>query len=121
MKGAIASVEIFVFEGALPEAADRDAVARRGPDSGSEHGSGPRRLSLVIGAPERSPAGDGWQCRVALADLHRPQTCEGRDSVESLLLAVARAKAWLAELEAGGFALARDRAGVVPLSMRFLP
>jgi len=102
MKGAIASVEIFVFEGAAG-------------------GSSPRRLSLVIGTPERSPAGDVWSCRVALADLHRPQTCEGRDSVESLLHAVERAKGWLAELEAGGFALARDRAGLEPLAMRFLP
>ena len=42
MKGAIASVEIFVFEG--PEC----AAALRGR---------PRRLSLVIGTPERSPAG----------------------------------------------------------------
>ena len=78
MKGAIASVEIFLFEAAAPDAALRSPMLR----------GKPRRLSLVIGTPERSPAGEAWQCRVALADLHRPQTCEGRDSIEALFLAV---------------------------------
>ena len=113
MKSAIASVEIFVFEGALPKAAAPESVDRRGGT--------PRRLSLAIGAPERSPEGDAWQCRVALADLHRSQTCEGRDSVECLFLAVERAQAWLAELEAEGFVLARDRAGTDPFAMPLLP
>lgn len=101
MKGAIASVEIFVFQGARSEAA------------------APRRLSLVIGAPQRSQAGDAWQCRVALADLHRPQILEGRDSIESLFRAVERARAWLADLEAEGFVLARDRAGAEPFAVPF--
>jgi hypothetical protein len=106
MKGAIASVEIFVFEG---------------PARGAAPGGTPRRLSLVIGAPERSPAGESWQCRVSLADLHRPQTCEGRDSIEALFLAVAQAKWWLAALQAEGGVLARDRAGAEPFLLAVGP
>jgi hypothetical protein len=106
MKGAIASVEIFVFEA---------------PELGAELRGTPRRLSLVIGAPERSPAGEAWQCRVTLADLHRPQTCEGRDSIEALFLAVAQASSWLGALQAEGFVLARDRAGVEPFALAFGP
>lgn len=105
MRGAIASVEIFVFEAG-------ESIAL---------GSGrPRRLSLVIGTPERAPGGEAWQCRVALADLHRPQVFEGRDSLEALLRAVERAKAWLAALEADGCRLARDRDGIERLGTPFL-
>lgn len=99
MKGAIASVEIFAF-----------AVA-------AGRSASPRRLSLVIGVPERAPAGDGWHCRVALADLHRPQTLAGRDSVEALALAVACARNWLLLLTDEGFELCRDRAGVEPFAL----
>jgi len=106
MKGAIASVEIFVFE--APEA----GAARRGT---------PRRLSLVIGAPARSPTGEAWQCRVTLADLHRPRTCEGRDSIEALFLAVSQARSWLAALQAEGCVLTRDRAGTEPLPVAIGP
>ena len=111
MKGAMASVEIFVFTA--------DAPAASGPrtDSHSTSGVPPRRLSLVIGTPERAPAGDRWQCRVALADLHRPETLEGRDSVEALVLAVERARAWITGLHAEGFRLARDRAGAEPFQL----
>lgn len=105
MKGAIASVEIFVFEA--------------GGEAGAVRGR-PRRLSLVIGMPERAPAGGTWQCRVALADLHRPQIFEGRDSIEALLRAVERARGWLAALEAEGCWLARDRDGTERLGAPFL-
>jgi hypothetical protein len=101
MKGAMASVEVFAF------------AASAGPEGAAR----PRRLSLVIGMPERAASGDRWQCRVALADLHRPEVLEGRDSVEALVLAVARARVWLAALEADGFRLARDRAGVDPFAL----
>lgn len=111
MKGAIASVEIFLFEAAAPDAALRSPMLR----------GKPRRLSLVIGTPERSPAGETWQCRVALADLHRPQTCEGRDSIEALFLAVTQAKAWLAALQAEGCVLARDQAGAEPFRLTLGP
>ena len=99
MKGAIASVDIFAFE---------NAASAGGPA---------RRLTLVIGAPVRAASGGVWQCRVALADLHRPQTFEGRDSVEALLLAVDRARSWLAALAGEGFVLSRDRAGAEPFSL----
>ncbi len=97
----MASVEIFVFE----------AAGLAAPDPRSDR---PRRLSLVIGTPELAPTGDRWQCRVALADVHRPRTLEGRDSVEALVLAVEQARAWIASLYAEGFRLARDRAGAEP-------
>jgi hypothetical protein len=129
MKGAIASVEIYLFEAfeghdletSAPESAGRRS---RGPDASLRSPSPtgrPRRLSLVIGTPERSSAGDAWQCRVALADLHRPEICEGRDSIEALFLAVAQAKSWLAALQAAGFVLARDRAGDEPFPLALGP
>lgn len=115
MKGAIASVEIFVFD---PGPAASRAAEAGASDSGSP--GRPRRLSLVVGLPERVPGSAGWQCRVALADLHRPEVFEGRDSAEALLLAVARAKTWLAALAADGHRLTRDRAGTEPFAAPFL-
>lgn len=112
MKGAIASVEIFVFEAAGRAVPDPRSDPS-GPPLASPH-SRPRRLSLVIGTPERAPAGDRWQCRVALADLHRPRTLEGRDSIEALVLAVEQARAWITSLYSEGLRLARDRAGAEP-------
>jgi hypothetical protein len=108
MKGAIASVEIFVF-----------AAAGSAGETGSAPGR-PRRLSLVIGTPERTPGSETWQCRVALADLHRPERFEGCDSIEALFRAVERARSWLAALEAEGCWLARDRAGTERLGAPFL-
>lgn len=97
MKGAIASVELFAFD------------RKPGPDVGS------RRLSLVIGAPERRAEGEGegetWHCRVALADLYRPESISGRDSFDALARAVDRARSWIDALEAKGFELYCDRAG----------
>lgn len=111
MKSAIASLEIYAFatEGASDGAAP---IGLARSDAGR-----PRRLSLVIGAPERAPTGDAWHCRVVLADLHRPQTLAGRDSMEALLRAVGRARAWLDALRAEGLLLYRDRAGLEPLEL----
>ena len=95
MKGAIATVELFVSN------------ATRASD----------RLSLVIAAPERSPIGGGWQCRVALADLHGAETVVGRDSVEALTLALSVARIWLEELRAEGRVLSRDRSGKIPFEL----
>lgn len=118
MKGAIASVEIFVFTAASAAAAAAESATVASPadrsDPSDPREGVPRRLSLVIGTPERAPGGDRWQCRVALADLHRPETCEGRDSVEALVRAVERARAWIAALHAEGFQLSRDRVGAEP-------
>ena len=94
MKGAMASVEIWAVSA----------------------GSAPRRLSLVLAAPERAPDGVAWHCRVALADLHRPQTVAGRDSVEALLAAVGHARGWIEALQAEGHALFRDRGASEPFS-----
>ena len=95
MKDAIATVEIF---------AERE-------------GSGIDRLSLVVGSPERRSSGEGWQCRVALADFARPETLSGRDSFEALALALTRARVWIRELEAQGRVLTRDRAGKIPFEL----
>ncbi len=92
VKGAIATVEIF---------------ASRAEDS-------PERLTLVVTAPERDPSGDGWQCRVALANRHRPETICGEDSMEALSRALLRAAAWVAGLRAEARVLTRDRAGRIP-------
>jgi hypothetical protein len=89
VKGAIATVELFASN-----------------SSGKSD-----RLSLVIDAPRRTSSGEGWQCRVALADLHPPRTILARDSVEALSLALAQARLWIAELREQGRILTRDRAG----------
>lgn len=89
MKGAIASVEIFAFE----------------------NGAVPQRLSLTIAGPHRCADGEGWECRVALANLHRPETVTGSNSFEALAKAIDRARGWVADLRAQGLVLTRDRAG----------
>ena len=95
MKGAIATVEIYAARG--------DARVDR--------------LSLVVGTPERTASGDGWQCRVALANRVRPETVVGRDSFEALCVALDRARVWLAELRREGHTLTRDRAGTIPYEL----
>lgn len=95
MKGAIATVEIYAARG----------------------GSTVDRLSLVVGSPERTAAGDGWACRVALANRVRPETVVGRDSVEALSAALRRARGWLDELVREGHTLTRDRAGTIPYEL----
>lgn len=92
MKGAIASVELFVHRG----------QARA------------RRLTLTLTAPERAERGDGWVCRVALADLHRPVTLAAPDSVSALAAALSQARAWVDTLAGEGAAVTRDREGAHP-------
>ena len=94
MKGAIASVEIFVQRGDEPV----------------------ERLSLVVSAPIVSSASADrkWICRVALANLHRATEIEGADSVEALSRALARGRDWLVGLQDEGFALYRDREQQLP-------
>jgi hypothetical protein len=92
VKDAIASVEIFAQRGDEPV----------------------QRLSLVVGAPASDRDAGKWICRVALANLHRPEELAGHDSVEALTLALARGREWLLALQASGFALYRDRAGREP-------
>ena len=92
MKSAIASLEIFAHR----------------------EGEVVQRLSLVVGAPTAAGEGGLWICRVALANLHRAEEIEGRDSVEVLGLALARGRGWLLDLEADGFLLFRDREGQTP-------
>lgn len=95
MKGAIATVDFFASN----------------PEETSD------RLSLVIDAPQRCPSGEGWQCRVALADLHRPKTLVGRDSIEALSLALTQGRVWISDLRTQGRVLSRDRAGEIPFEL----
>ena len=97
MKDAIASVEIFVHR-------EAESV---------------RRLTLVIGAPQRSNDGDTWGCRIALADAHPAETVVAADSVSALVAAVERGREWLSAFETSGDAtrLFRDRAGSIPFSL----
>lgn len=95
MKGAIATVDFFASEG----------------------WSEPRRLSLVISAPERTSSGEPWQCRVALADLHPVIIIVGVDSFDVLARALGQARVWIAELRQQGQTLSRDRAGEDPFEL----
>jgi len=95
MRGAIATGEIW--------ACRRDAKARR--------------LTLVVSSPERNGDASGWRCRIALADIHPAEELAGRDSIEALALALARARRWLVELRAEGFELARDAEGREPFDL----
>ena len=97
MRDAIATVEIF----AISTQADER----------------PRRMTLVLSSPERSADGDQWCCRVALADLHRPEIVHAPDSVLALSRALDRARGWLLDLESRGLVLARDRSGSRPFSL----
>ena len=103
MKGAIASVEIFVFaKGAKGE---QESAASK-----------PRRLTLTITAPLREDDGS-WSSRVALADLHRPEVVSADDSVSALARSVALAESWLSGLRGEGASLYRDREGEAPFTL----
>jgi hypothetical protein len=92
LQGAIATVDFFV----------------------SDPHTAPRRVSLVISAPERCSASAGWQCRVALADMHRAKVILGIDSFDALGLAFVQARAWTEELRGQGRILTRDQEGQIP-------
>lgn len=101
MKTAIASTEIY---GATP-------------------GGEPRRLTVAVGAPERSRHGEGWQCKVTIADVLRPTAVAGADSFEALARAVARVRQHLAALQDDGWVFSRDRGGreVLDVASWFVP
>ena len=92
MKGAIASVEIYARRDEQPT----------------------QRWTLVVTEPSFQRAENHWTCRVALADLHRPEVIAGRDSIEVLDRALAQGRQWLRELHAEGFLLYRDRGAREP-------
>jgi hypothetical protein len=102
MRGAIASVEIYVQRGEEPI----------------------QRLSLVVGQPTpvggAGPSGSArnparrWTCRVALANQRRAVAVEGLDSVDALDRALRVAREWLLALETEGFSLYRDREKQLP-------
>lgn len=100
MKGAIASVELFVH--------------REG-----EH-TDPRRLTLTLSAPERvrdkGEATPDWVCRIVLADLHPPESVKAADSLTALAGALGLGGRWLTALRGEGLRITRDRNGKVDFS-----
>jgi hypothetical protein len=77
-----------------------------------------RRLTVAVGAPVRSRRGDGWQCKVTIADVLRPTAVEGADSFEALARAVACVRQRLAGLQEEGWDLSLDREGREVLDVR---
>jgi len=71
----------------------------------------PRRLTLAVGAPKRLDGAVEWQCRVAVADILRPTTVSGDDSLVALAAAIERVRALLAELRAEGWTFSVDSHG----------
>ena len=100
MKGAIASVELFVH--------------REGEDTD------PRRLTLTLSAPERvrdkGKATPDWVCRIVLADLHPPESVKAADSLTALAGALGLGGRWLTALREEGLRITRDRNGKVDFS-----
>ena len=95
MKGAVASVELFVHE---------------------KGGMNPRRLTLTLSAPERvrdEGATGEWVCRIVLADLHRPESLTAPDSLSALAAALEQGRSWLNELGTEGLRITRDRDGKI--------
>ena len=100
MKGAIASVELFVH--------------REGEDTD------PRRLTLTLSAPERvrdkGEATPDWVCRIVLADLHPPESVKAADSLTALAGALGLGGRGLTALREKGLRITRDRNGKVDFS-----
>ena len=82
---------------------------------GIDPGGARRRLTLAVGAPRRVDGEPGWQCRVAVADVLRPTTVVGEDSLVALATGLERIRALLGELRGQGWSLSRDRAGREPI------
>jgi len=70
-----------------------------------------KRLTVAVGTPVRDRRGEGWRCKVAIADVLRPTAIGGADSFEALARAVARVRQHLAGLQAEGWEFSLDRSG----------
>ena len=70
-----------------------------------------KRLTIAVGVPVRSRRGEGWQCKVTIADVLRPTAIDGADSFEALARAVGRVRQHLAGLQEEGWDLSLDRGG----------
>jgi hypothetical protein len=70
-----------------------------------------KRLTIAVGTPSRSRHGEGWQCKVVIADVLRPTAIGGADSFEALVRAVAYVCGHLAELREEGWVFSLDRDG----------
>lgn len=85
-----------------------------GVTPGGEH----RRLTVAVGAPARRRHGEGWQCKVTIADVLRPTAIGGANSFEAIAKAVAHVRQHLAGLQEEGWELSLDRGGREALDMR---
>lgn len=70
-----------------------------------------KRLTVAVGAPVRDRYGEGWQCKVTIADVLRPTAISGADSFEALARAVTRVRQHLAGLRDEGWEFSLDRDG----------
>jgi hypothetical protein len=70
-----------------------------------------KRLTIAVGRPVRRARGDGWQCKVAIADVLQPTAIGGSDSFDALARAVGRVRLHLAGLQEEGWAFTLDGAG----------
>jgi hypothetical protein len=70
-----------------------------------------KRLTVAVGTPVRDRRGEGWRCKVVIADVLRPTAIGGADSFEALARAVAHVRAHLAGLQAEGWEFSLDRGG----------
>jgi hypothetical protein len=70
-----------------------------------------KRLTVAVGTPVRSTQGEGWQCKVTIADVLRPTAVAGADSFEALARALARVCQHLAGLQEEGWKFSADRSG----------
>jgi hypothetical protein len=70
-----------------------------------------KRLTIAVGTPGRLTRGEGWQCKVAIADVLRPTAVGGADSFQALARALAYVRQNLARLGEEGWEFSHDGAG----------
>jgi hypothetical protein len=82
-----------------------------------------KRLTVAVGTPVRDRYGEGWRCKVAIADVLQPTGIAGADSFEALARAVARVRQHLTGLQEEGWEFSLDRSGreVLDLESWFWP
>jgi hypothetical protein len=78
---------------------------------GAPPGGERKRLTVAVATPVRDRYGEGWECKVAIADVLRPTAIGGADSFEALARAVACVRQHLADLQEEGWEFSLDRDG----------
>jgi hypothetical protein len=70
-----------------------------------------KRLTIAVGTPGRRRQGEGWQCKVVIADVLRPTAIAGVDSFQALARALAYLRQYLERMGQEGWELSSDRDG----------